>query len=133
MVLRFRWYSRSEQKGKYKDKFIGMSKDYTIAMYFPTGVRDNVSVDYEAKEVGLSDIALDSLLNAEFGTLLDAAGGAFGETFQKAKQAAVAFSAFESGVVVDNPKLILSKVSDLETIVTHSHYIHIMNRCRRNY
>jgi len=94
----------SEQKGKYKDKFIGMSKDYTIAMYFPTGVRDNVSVDYEAKEVGLSDIALDSLLNAEFGTLLDAAGGAFGETFQKAKQAAVAFSAFESGVVVDNPK-----------------------------
>jgi len=82
----------------------GMTKEYTIAMYFPTGVRDNISVEYEAKEVGLSDIALDSLMQGEFGTLLDAAGGAFGETFQKAKQAAVAFSAFESGLVVDNPK-----------------------------
>ena len=82
----------------------GMSKEYTIAMYFPTGVRDNISVEYEAKEVGLSDIALDSLMQGEFGTLLDAAGGAFGETFQKAKQAAVAFSSFESGLVVDNPK-----------------------------
>ena len=82
----------------------GMSKEYTIAMYFPTGVRDNISVEYEAKEVGLSDIALDSLMQGEFGTLLDAAGGAFGETFQKAKQAAIAFSSFESGLVVDNPK-----------------------------
>ena len=46
----------------------GMDKEYTIAMYFPTGVRDNISVEYEAKEVGLSDIALDSLMQGEFGT-----------------------------------------------------------------
>lgn len=82
----------------------GMSKEYTIAMYFPTGVRDNISVEYEAKEVGLSDIALDNLMKGEFASLLEAGAGAFGETFQKAKQAAVAFSAFESGLVVDNPK-----------------------------
>ena len=90
--------------GPRTEKGAGMSKEYTIAMYFPTGVRDNISVEYEAKEVGLSDIALDSLMQGEFGTLLDAAGGAFGETFQKAKQAAIAFSSFESGLVVDNPK-----------------------------
>ena len=40
----------------------GMGKEYTIAMYFPTGVKDSVSVDYEAKDVGLSDIALDKYL-----------------------------------------------------------------------
>jgi len=92
------------EKGFNKNKHKGMTKEYTIAMYFPTGVRDNISVNYEAAEVGLSDIALDSLMTGDFAELFEAAGGGFGETFQKAKQAAVAFSAFESGLVVDNPK-----------------------------
>ena len=87
-----------------KEKHKGMTKEYTIAMYFPTGVRDNISVEYEAKEVGLSDIALDNLMQGQFGELFSAGNAALGETFQKAKQAAVAFSAFESGLVVDNPK-----------------------------
>ena len=90
--------------GPRREKGKGLTKEYTIAMYFPTGVRDNISVNYEAAEVGLSDIALDSLMQGDFAELFDAGVGAFGETFQKAKQAAVAFSAFESGLVVDNPK-----------------------------
>ena len=61
----------------------GMSKEYTIAMYFPTGVRDNISVEYEAKEVGLSDIALDNLMKGEFASLLEAGAGASSMTFSR--------------------------------------------------
>ena len=82
----------------------GMGKEYTIAMYFPTGVKDTVSVDYEAKDVGLSDIALDKLIQGEIGELFSMGDDAIGETLSKARQAAVAFSAFEKGVVIDNPK-----------------------------
>ena len=82
----------------------GMGKEYTIAMYFPTGVKDTVSVDYEAKDVGLSDIALDKLIQADIGGLFSMGDDAISETLQKARQAAVAFSAFEKGVVIDNPK-----------------------------
>ena len=82
----------------------GVSKEYTIALYFPTGVKDTVSVDYEAKDVGLSDIAINNLLRGEFGDLFGMADDAMSELFAKARQAAVAFSAFEKGVVIDNPK-----------------------------
>ena len=82
----------------------GTSKEYTIALYFPTGVKDTVSVDYEAKDVGLSDIAVNNLLQKQFGDLFGMADDAMSELFAKARQAAVAFSAFEKGVVIDNPK-----------------------------
>jgi len=82
----------------------GTSKEYTIALYFPTGVKDTVSVDYEAKDVGLSDIAINNLLEGQFGDLFGMADDAMSELFAKARQAAIAFSAFEKGVVIDNPK-----------------------------
>ena len=61
----------------------GMGKEYTIAMYFPTGVKDTVSVDYEAKDVGLSDIALDKLIQGEIGELFSMGDDAIGETLSK--------------------------------------------------
>ena len=64
----------------------GMGKEYTIAMYFPTGVKDTVSVDYEAKDVGLSDIALDKLIQGEIGELFSMGDDAIGETLHKARQ-----------------------------------------------
>ena len=88
-------------KADYGTDADGMGKEYTIAMYFPTGVKDTVSVDYEAKDVGLSDIALDKLISADIGGLFSMGDDAISETLQKARQAAVAFSAFEKGVVID--------------------------------
>ena len=77
---------------------------YTIALYFPTGVKDSVSVEYEAKEIGLSDIMMDDLLTGEFGSLYNSLQPAMKEQFMKAKQAMVSFEAFQSGTVIDNPK-----------------------------
>ena len=90
--------------GSRANDFADAQDEYTIALYFPTGVKDTVSVDYEAKDVGLSDIAINNLLEGQFGDLFGMADDAMSELFAKARQAAIAFSAFEKGVVIDNPK-----------------------------
>ena len=90
--------------GSRANDFADAQDEYTIALYFPTGVKDTVSVDYEAKDVGLSDIAINNLLEKQFGDLFGMADDAMSELFAKARQAAIAFSAFEKGVVIDNPK-----------------------------
>ena len=80
------------------------TKEYTIALYFPTGVKDAVNVEYEQKEIGLQDILMDDLLTGEFGDLFNSLQPAMKESFMKAKQAMVSFQAFQDGTVIDNPK-----------------------------
>ena len=77
---------------------------YTVALYFPTGVKDSISVEYEAKDIGLSDILMDDLLGGNFGDVYNNLQPAMKEQFMKAKQAMVSFEAFQSGTVIDNPK-----------------------------
>ena len=82
-----------------------MMDDYTIALYFPNNVKDSITVDYEAKDVGLSDIAMNEILNN--GNVLGVIGEApsmISEMYQKAKQELIDFESFESGKVVSNPK-----------------------------
>lgn len=91
--------------GSRANDFTDVQDEYTIALYFPTGVKDTVSVDYEAKDVGLSDIAINNLFGSgQFSEIFTMADDAMSEMFAKARQAAIAFSAFEKGVVIDNPK-----------------------------
>ena len=80
------------------------TKDYTVALYFPTGIKDTINVEYEQKEVGLKDIMMDDLLSGEFSSLFNSLEPAMKESFMKAKQAMVSFQAFQSGTVIDNPK-----------------------------
>ena len=80
------------------------TKEYTIALYFPTGIKDAVNVEYEQKEIGLQDILMDDLLSGEFGELFNSLQPAMKESFMKAKQAMVSFQAFQDGTVIDNPK-----------------------------
>ena len=71
------------------------TKEYTIALYFPTGIKDAVNVEYEQKEIGLQDILMDDLLSGEFGELFNSLQPAMKESFMKAKQAMVSFQAFQ--------------------------------------
>jgi len=81
------------------------TQDATIALYFPTGVKDTINVEYEQKEIGISDLAMDKILNQGDLTGLGAETmGMAGEAYDKAKQAMIAFQAFQKGVVIDNPK-----------------------------
>ena len=87
-----------------RDNENSTTKDYTVALYFPTGIKDTINVEYEQKEVGLQDILMDDLLTGEFGSLFNSLEPAMKESFMKAKQAMVSFQAFQSGTVIDNPK-----------------------------
>lgn len=78
--------------------------EYTIALYFPNNVKDTVSVDYETKDIGLSDIAIDNLLNNFDAPSLKEAGGMISEMYRKAKQEMINFESFQTGKVVSNPK-----------------------------
>ena len=81
------------------------TQDATIALYFPNGVKDTINVEYEQKEIGLSDLAMDKIFNeGNLGELSGEAPAMAGEAFDKAKQAMIAFDAFQKGVVIDNPK-----------------------------
>ena len=81
------------------------SMDATIALYFPSGVKDAINVEYEQKEIGMSDVAMDKLLNnADISGVVGEAPAMVGEMFDKAKQSMVAFESFQRGVVIDNPK-----------------------------
>lgn len=83
------------------------TQDATIALYFPTGVKDTINVEYEQKEIGLSDLAMDKIFNEGWSGLGDLASEAPAmatEAFDKAKQGMIAMEAFQKGVVIDNPK-----------------------------
>ena len=43
------------------------SKEYTVALYFPNNVKDTVSVNYEATDIGINDIMMNNLMNGEVG------------------------------------------------------------------
>ena len=75
--------------------------DCTIMLYFPNNVKDVITVDYEVKDIGLSDIAFNdpkSLLD------LDVLKGMGDEAFAKLREQLVSFEQLQSGVVTGNPK-----------------------------
>ena len=75
--------------------------DCTIMLYFPNNVKDVITVDYEVKDIGLSDIAFNdpkSLL--DIGVL----EGMGDEAFAKLRESLVSFEQLQSGVVTGNPK-----------------------------
>ena len=95
-----------DKEGNVKSSKVG-TQDATIALYFPTGVKDTINVEYEQKEIGLSDLAMDKLFNEGWSGLGDLAGEAPAmaqEAFNKAKQGIIAMDAYQKGVVIDNPK-----------------------------
>ena len=74
--------------------------DCTIMLYFPNNVKDAVNVDYEVKEVSLSDIAFNDMQNFDFPDVV----GMGKEEFQKLKESMISFQQLQSGVVTGNPK-----------------------------
>ena len=84
------------------------SRDCSIALYFPNNVKDTVTVDYEAKDVGLGEAFLTEFFfnNAEgfdadfgIGDTIQEAGKAFGESVFSA-------TAQQSGSATANPKFL---------------------------
>ena len=59
--------------------------DYTIALYFPNNVKDAVTVEYEAKDIGISDIMFGNMMAGEFGEMADDVVPAVQELFAKSK------------------------------------------------
>ena len=72
----------------------------TIMLYFPNNVKDVINVDYEVKEVGLSDIAFDNISNLEGIDAVDMGK----EQFAKLGESLISFKQLQSGVVTGNPK-----------------------------
>ena len=78
-----------------------VADECTIMLYFPNNVKDVINVDYEVKDIGLSDIAFNdpkSLL--DIGVL----EGMGDEAFAKLRESLVSFEQLQSGVVTGNPK-----------------------------
>ena len=89
------------KKGK-SEKSTFQNKDVTIALYFPNNVKDTVQVDYDVKEVGLGDTAVNDLMNWDFPDV----GGIFGEMTEGMKQSMVAMRSMEEGIATGNPKFL---------------------------
>jgi len=72
----------------------------TIMLYFPNNVKDAVNVDYEVRDIGLADIAVNDLSQfrgTDFKAML-------GEQYDKIREGLVSFEQLQSGVVTGNPK-----------------------------
>ena len=78
--------------------------DYTIALYFPNNVKDAVTVEYEAKDIGISDIMFGNMMAGEFGEMADDVVPAVQELFAKAARGLDSTRSFQTGVVVNTPK-----------------------------
>lgn len=83
------------------------NKQVSIALYFPNAVKDTVSVEYEQKDVGISD----TILNAYFGKGGDiamASGDALGDGFKEAWKGMankmISVRAIQEGVAANAPK-----------------------------
>jgi len=72
----------------------------TIMLYFPNNVKDAVNVDYEVKDIGLSDIAFNDLSQFKGPDFK----GMLGEQYDKIREGLVSFEQLQSGVVTGNPK-----------------------------
>ena len=70
-------------------------------LYFPNNVKDVINVDYEVKDIGLGDIALnDPKSMFDLGVLK----GVKDEALGKLRESLVSFEQLQSGVVTGNPK-----------------------------
>ena len=83
------------------DREYNVSEECTIMLYFPNNVKDVINVDYEVKDIGLSDIALnDPKSMFDLGVLK----GVKDEALGKLRESLVSFEQLQSGVVTGNPK-----------------------------
>lgn len=82
--------------GKYN-----VTDDCTIMLFFPNNVKDVVTVDYEVKDIGLSDIAFNDPKSMFDLGVLKSVGD---ETFSKLRESLISFEQLQSGVVTGNPK-----------------------------
>ena len=72
--------------------------------YFPNNVKDAVTVEYEAKDIGISDIMFGNMMAGEFGEMADDVVPAVQELFAKAARGLDSTRSFQTGVVVNTPK-----------------------------
>ena len=72
----------------------------TIMLYFPNNVKDVINVDYEVKDVGLGDIAVDNFLNLQGIDAIEMGK----EKLNKLRESMISFEQLQSGVVTGNPK-----------------------------
>ena len=84
-----------------------MNEGYTIALYLPNNVKDTISVEYEATDIGIGD----TILNAMFGkggeykmASWDAMIDGFGEAWKGMANKMIAIRALQEGVAANNPK-----------------------------
>jgi len=83
------------------DREYNVAEECTIMLYFPNNVKDVINVDYEVKDIGLSDIALnDPKSMFDLGVLK----GVKDEALGKLRESLVSFEQLQSGVVTGNPK-----------------------------
>ena len=83
------------------DREYNVADECTIMLYFPNNVKDVINVDYEVKDIGLSDIALnDPKSMFDLGVLK----GVKDEALGKLRESLVSFQQLQSGVVTGNPK-----------------------------
>ena len=83
------------------DREYNVADECTIMLYFPNNVKDVINVDYEVKDIGLGDIALnDPKSMFDLGVLK----GVKDEVLGKLRESLVSFEQLQSGVVTGNPK-----------------------------
>lgn len=86
---------------------VAFNKQYSIALFFPNGVKDTISVEYDTKDVGLADFVMNSMFG-KGGESEVAAVGALGDMFQEAgvaiTQKMISLKAMQEGIVANNPK-----------------------------
>lgn len=80
------------------------SKEYTVALYFPNNVKDTVSVNYEATDIGINDVMMNNLMNGEVGEAFGDIVPAVKELAAKAARGLDATRSFQTGVVANTPK-----------------------------
>ena len=79
----------------------------TIALYFPNGVKDTVSVEYEQQDVGLGDTILNNIFGVTEGQtagFFEQADEAGREAFRAVANKMVSVKAMQEGVAANNPK-----------------------------
>tara|TARA_Y100000114_G_scaffold82307_1_gene75976 strand:- start:1587 stop:2969 length:1383 start_codon:yes stop_codon:yes gene_type:complete len=93
-------YGLSLNIDKDTGKEYNSADECTIMLYFPNNVKDAVNVDYEVRDIGLADIAVNDLSQfrgTDFKAML-------GEQYDKIREGLVSFEQLQSGVVTGNPK-----------------------------
>lgn len=83
-------------------------RDCSIALYFPSGVKDTISVEYEAKDFGIGANIMGGIFGQDDPeqntSAFQAMGDGFSEAWRDMKESMTALNSLQDGASANNPK-----------------------------